>query len=138
MIYSKNFHRIWNKFVNVPLWRIRWIHVKFVKFHDFWDFVICTRWSVNAYNFFGPAENVPKWAAHEKSTCFLFLNWSQVSENKLSDALIDSPCVFLQNNIFFQAKKRPKFDRLDVFCCSVWFLAPTTIIWQPTNSQNPF
>ena len=51
MIYSKNFHRIWNKFVNVQLWRIRWFHVKFVKFHDFWDFVIKT---VHVYNIIFP------------------------------------------------------------------------------------
>ena len=76
-----------------------------------------TRWSVNAYNFFGPAESVPKWAAHVKSTCFLFLNWSQVSENKLSDALTNSLCVFLPNNIFFSSKKRSNFAHLAVLLC---------------------
>ena len=69
----------------------------------------CTRWSVNAYNFFGPAESVPKWAVHVKSTCFLFLNWFQVSKNKLSHALINSPCVFLPNIIFFSSKKKCTF-----------------------------
>ena len=51
MIYSTNFHRIWNKFVNVQLWKVRWFHVKFVKFHDFWDSVMKT---VHRYNIIFP------------------------------------------------------------------------------------